>query len=135
MKTIFVVLILFWAINLPSTGELTVQDLDKIRSIVDASEQDVKEEIAGSEKRTREYIAGSEKRTREYIAGSEKQTREYIDLKVNSVEKQIILLTNFVYALIALIVVAIGIPQILIAWRSIKSKPKNEQFAEPIEQM
>lgn len=113
MKIILLLSTLFCAIALPTTGELTVQDLDKIRSLIKESEQVLKEEIASSEKRTKEYI----------------------DLKINGVEKQITLLTNFVYALIALIVVAIGIPQILIAWQNIKSKPNDEQLVQPTEQM
>ena len=113
MKTIIALSILFSLIALPALGELTVQDLDKIRSIVKESEDRLNEEIANSEKRTKEYI----------------------DVKISSVEKQITLLTNFVYALIALIVVAIGIPQILIAWRSIKSKPQDDPFTQPAEQM
>lgn len=108
MKNILVLLILFSAIALPALSELTVQDLDKIRSIVKESEDGLKEEIASSEKRTKEYI----------------------DLKISSVEKQITLLTNFVYGLIGLIVVAIGIPQILIAWRSIKSRDQGEIYSE-----
>ena len=39
--------------------------------------------------------------------------KEHINLKIESVEKQITLLTNVVYGLIALIVAAIGIPQII----------------------
>ena len=124
MKTILVLLILFYAIALPAAGELTVQDLDKIGSVVNTSKQELKEEIASSEKRMKEHITSFEKRM-----------KEYIDLKIYSVEKQITLLTNFVYALIALIVVAIGIPQILIAWRSIRSKSHDEQAAQPIEQI
>ena len=110
MKTILVLSIFFSAITLPALGELTVQDLDKIRSLIKESEQVLKEEIVSSEKRTKEYI----------------------DLKINSVEKQITPLTNFVYALTALIVVAIGIPQILIAWQNIKNKPNDEQLVQPI---
>lgn len=108
MKTILVLSIFFFAIASPALGKLTVEDLDKIRSIVKESEDGLKEEIAGSEKRTKEYI----------------------DLKISSVEKQITLLTNFVYGLIALIVVAIGIPQILIAWRSIKSRDQGKRYSE-----
>ncbi len=46
---------------------------------------------------------------------SEGRIKEYIDTKIDSVEKRISLVTNLVYALIALIVLGIGIPQILIA--------------------
>ena len=95
MKTILVLTILFSVIALPALGELTIQDLDKIRSIV---------------------------------TESEKQTKEHIDLKIGSVEKQITLLTNFVYGLIALIVLAVGIPQILMALRSRRDQLLEKQI-------
>ena len=111
MKTILALSILFSAIALPALGELSVQDIEKISSIVKESGDGLKEEIANSEKRTREHI----------------------DLKISSVEKQITLLTNFVYGLIALIVVAVGIPQILMARQSLKDNtPQIEEFTQKI---
>lgn len=110
MKNILLFSILFCVIAMPLHAQLSESDLNQIRLIV---KDEVKKEITASETRMKEHI----------------------DLKVSSVEKQITLLTNFVYGLITLIVVAIGIPQILIAWRSIKSKPREEQIAQPVEQM
>ena len=110
MKKILLFSILFYVIAMPLHANLSESDLNQIRLIV---KDEVKKESTASETRMKEYI----------------------DIKVRSVEKQITLLTNFVYALIALIVVAIGIPQILIAWRSLKSKPHEEQMAQPVEQM
>lgn len=92
---ILVFSILFSVLALPALGELTVEDLDKIRSIVKESE---------------------------------KQTKEHIDLKISSVEKQITPLTNFVYGLIALIVLAVGIPQILMALRSRTDQSLEKQI-------
>ena len=45
MKTILVLLILFSAIALPALGELTTEDLEKIREIVKASETELKSDI------------------------------------------------------------------------------------------
>ena len=45
MKTILVLSILFSAIALPALGELTVEDLEKIREIVKASETELNSEI------------------------------------------------------------------------------------------
>lgn len=45
MKTILVLSILFSVIALPGLGELTTQDLEKIREIVKASETELKSEI------------------------------------------------------------------------------------------
>ena len=90
--------ILFCVIAMPLHAKLSESDLNQIRLIV---KDEVKKESTASETRMKAYI----------------------DIKVRSVEKQITRLTNVVYAPIALIVVAIGIPQILIAWRRIKGKP------------
>ena len=46
MKKVFLCSILFCAIAMPSIGELTVEDLEKIRSIVSGSEERVTTEIA-----------------------------------------------------------------------------------------
>lgn len=61
------------------------------------------------------------------VKDSETQMKEHMNIKIESVEKQITLLTNFVYGLIALIVAAIAIPQILMAWRSGKDRSLERQ--------
>lgn len=106
----------FFVIISPVFGELTPQDLDKIRLIV-------KEEVSEVETRLRAEIAESEKRLRAEIAESESNMRRYVDLKFEgvdsnfeSVHKQLLLVVGFVSGLIILIVVTIGIPQIIMAW-------------------
>lgn len=94
MKHILLLSILLWAIALPAFADLTPQDLDKINSIVEDSET---------------------------------QMKEHINLKVEGVEKQITLLTNVVYGLIALIIAAIAIPQLILAWRSGKDRSLERQ--------
>ena len=105
MKTILALSILFCAIALPALGELKDADLDKIRLIV---KEEVKIEISEAEKRITNHV----------------------DLKISSVEKQITLLTNFVYGLIALIVLAVGIPQILMTLRSKKDQTQEKRLEE-----
>ena len=105
----------FFVIILPTFGELTSQDLDKIRLIV-------KEEVSEVETRLRSEIAESEKRLRSEIEKSELNMKGYVDLKFESVDQQLTLVVGFVSALIILIVVTVGIPQIIIAWRG-----KSEQ--------
>ena len=61
------------------------------------------------------------------VKDSETQMKEHINLKVEGVEKQITLLTNVVYGLIALIVAAIAIPQLILAWRSGKDRSLERQ--------
>ena len=125
MKTIIFFSILFYAIALPALGELTPQDLDKIRLIV-------KEEITELKKEIKEDIATSEKNMREYI----NIKVDSVNIKVDSVEEQITFLSYLVYALIALIVGAIAIPQLIMRWRSRREhslERRVERLTEEVE--
>lgn len=118
MKTVIFFSILFYAIALPALGELTPQDLDKIRLIVNEAEKRIKAEIKAD-------ITELKQEIKEDIENSEKNMRGYINIKVDgvnikvdSVEEQLTFLSYLVYALIALIVGAIAIPQLIMARRS-----------------
>ena len=100
MKTRIFFAILFCMIAAPALAELTDADLDKIRLIV---KEEVKEEIKSSEARMKIYI----------------DTKiDSVNYRIDGVEKQMTFLLNIIYGLIALIIVAIGIPQVIIGWRS-----------------
>jgi hypothetical protein len=125
MKTILILLILSSALAIPAIGALDDADLNKIRLIVN---EVVKKEITDSEARMKEYIDLK-------IDGVDKQF-EGVDKQFEGVGKQITLLTNVVYGLIALIVAAIAIPQIIMAWRSGKDREQariNQELREEIE--
>ena len=112
MKTIIFFPILFCAIALSSFAELTPQDLDKIRLIV-------KEGIEKEIEPLKAEIA------------SVKQDVASLSGRVAGIEKQITWL-------MALIVVAIGIPQIFVVWRSRKDREqerKIEELAREIEML
>ena len=95
MKKVLLFSIMLCAIALPTLGELTDADLDKIRLIV-------KEEV-----------------TKE-VTDSETRIKEYINLKNESVEKRLTMVTNLVYALIGCIGIPLVVLTVLIAWRSLK---------------
>jgi septal ring factor EnvC (AmiA/AmiB activator) len=119
MKTIIFFPILFCAIALPSFAELTPQDLDKIRLIV-------KEEIEKEIEPLKAEIAS----VKDEIA-SVKQDVASLSGRVAGIEKQITWL-------MALIVVAVGIPQIIVVWRSRKDREqerKIEELAREIEML
>ena len=101
MENLIFCTILFCAIALPALGELTDTDLDKIRLIVNDSEKRLKQEIKEELKPIKADI------------GTLKENVARLDRRLTGVEKQISHATNVTYGLIALIVVAIGIP----AWR------------------
>ena len=122
MRRYILLSLLFCGIASPALAALTDADLDKIRLIV---KEEVKKEIEGSEKRMKQYIDTKidgvntridavEKRLEDKIDGVGKR----LDNRIDSVEKQMTFLLNVIYGLIALIIVAIGIPQVIIGWRS-----------------
>lgn len=130
MKGALFFLIAFFVMISPVFGELTPQDLEKIRLIV-------KEEVAASEARLRAEIADSEKRLRAEIAKSESNMKEYVDTKFEnvdtkfeSVDERLLLVVGFVSALIILIVVTIGIPQIIMSWRGKNERDQNRKIEE-----
>lgn len=105
MKSIFCFSIIVFAISMPVHAELTPEDLDKIRLII---KEEIKEEIASLKTDFKEEIAPL-KADVETLKIDVARLEE----RASGIEKQIALLTNVVYGLIALIVVAIGFP----AWR------------------
>ena len=116
--------ILCFVIASPALSELTPQDLDKIRLIVN---EEVKEEITLVKTELKEYIdlkiTNVEKRFEARFDGIDVRFKgiddkfKAVDDRFKGIEGQIALTINLVYALIALIVAALAIPQILIAWR------------------
>ena len=77
-----------------ATGELSVEDLDKIDKIIQQSEKRMKEHMT--------------------------QESEKLDIKIQSVDKLVDRNFYFLISLIALIIVAVGVPQILLTLRDKK---------------
>ena len=119
MKLILISIIAFLIFTIPVFSELTVQDLEKIRSIVKESEDGLREEIKKSEDGLREEIKKSEDRL-----------KEHIDFKVSEMDKRLNMIFGFVIALISLIVVVVGIPQIIMVWRGRGERAQAEQIQE-----
>ena len=55
---------------------------------------------------------------------------KHIDDKVSEIDKRLNLIFGFVIALISLIVVVIGVPQIIMAWRGKEDRTQKEQIQE-----
>ena len=121
MKTIIFFSILFCIIALPAFGALTDADLDKIRLIVNDSEKRIKEEVKAEITALRQELKAE-------IAGVKQELRAEIAKSEKNVKEQITLLTNFVYGLIALIVAAVAIPQLIMVWRSEKERSLERQL-------
>jgi len=108
VKPIFLFLsLLLCIIAGPVFAELTPEDLNKIRLIV-------KEEIAAEIKPLETRL----QKVEQNVARLDGRL-DGIEKRFNTIENQITHTTNVTYALIALIVLAVGIPQMIIAsrWR------------------
>ena len=127
MKTIIFLSILFCAITLPALGALTDADLDKIRLIINDSEKRIKAEVKADVTAVKQELKVIKQELKVEIAESEKRVKEYVDIKSNSVDDKITFLSYLVYALIALIVGAIAIPQFIATWRSGRDRSLERQ--------
>ena len=120
MKTILLSTILFSLSVLPAVSQLSDTDLDKIKLIINDV---VKKEIAESEARLKDYMNVRFESIDKRFEGVDKQFEsvdkrfESVNKSIESVDKRITHVTNISYGLIALIVVAVGIPQIISVWQ------------------
>ena len=111
MKYTLLLTILLSLLVLPAYSELSSTDLDKIRLIVNDT---IKKEISESEARLKEYV---------------NIKFENVEKQILSVDKRVAHSSNVTYGLIALIVVAVGIPQII----SVVQSGKNRELERKIE--
>ena len=98
IKTILLFSILLCALAMPAMGELTDTDLDKIRLLVNEELKPLKADM------------------------------ETLKTEVAYMRGKLDILDKYVIALIALIVIAIGAPQIVMAWRSRKDRTLEKQI-------
>ncbi len=125
MKNIFLFLLLFCAIALPAFGDLTDTDLNKIRLIINEEIEPIKADIV-SLKTDVAWIKGKLENIDKQFEDVDKQF-DRVDGQFTRVGEQIMHVTYISYGLIALIVAAIAIPQILIAWRSGRDRSLERQ--------
>ena len=130
MKLILMSTIVFLIFAAPVFSELTVTDLEKIRSILKASEDRLTGDLKASEERLREDLKASEERLKEDIETSEKRLMQHVAGKFGEVDKRLNIIFGFVIVLITLIVVVVGVPQIITAWRGKEDRTQKEQIQE-----
>lgn len=125
MKRVLFFSIVFWAIVSPALAELTVQDLEKIRSII-------KEEIADEIAPIKTEIAS----IKTEIASMKTEITS-IDDKISSVKEDVASLSGRVDGiekqitwLMGVIIVVVGIPQVIVVWRSRKDREQEKRIEE-----
>ncbi len=122
MKTICIYTILFGIITLPVFGELTADDLSKIRQLIQEETQPIKNDIK-SIKDDIKKIQIDNAWVRGILEGTDKRVTHA---------------TNVTYALIVLLVAAIGIPMTITIWRSGKVSQQdkiNHELRQAIEEL
>ncbi len=123
MKLILISTIAFLILTPIVFSELNVEDIEKIRSVVKESEDRMKTDIKESETRVKEHVD---------------LKIEHVNVKIDEMDKRLNQTWGLVIALIALVVIAVGIPQIIIAWRANDQKSqaaKIEDLQQKIEEL
>ena len=135
MKIITILLVGILLISTQVFADLSVSDLEKIESIVKDSEARMKEyvsqeiekvniRITEMDKRLTTTITEMDKRLTSDIKSVEKQ----LTIGINALDNQVGRNFNLVLGLIALIAVAVGLPQIITAWQGRKLREHTEKY-------
>ena len=130
MKLILISITALLIFAAPVFSELTVQDLEKIRSIIKESEDRLKEDLKATEDRLKGDLKTSEDGWKEGLRATEDRLMNHIDGKFAEMDKRLNIVFGFVIALISLSVVVIGIPQIIMAWRGKEDRTQKKQIQE-----
>jgi len=125
MKTMIFLAMLCCVISLPAIAELTPEDLNKIRLIVKEEVDPIKKDVAVLQGQ----LQGIDKRFDDFKDSVNKRFDD-VNKRFDDVNKRFDDANNLAYALIALIVVAVGIPQIIIASRWRKDVQLEKQVQE-----
>ena len=131
MKIITIILVGILLISTQVFADLSVSDLEKIESIVKDSEARMKEYVTGEIEKVNIKITEMDKRLTSDIKSVEKQ----LPLGINAVDKQVGRNFNLVLCLIALIAIAVGLPQIITAWQGRMLTKKYEALKQEIEML
>ncbi len=111
MKFILILSAVLLLFTVPAFSALTVEDIEKIRSIIKEEITAVKKETIASETRVKEYV--SQEIAKVNIKIEEMDRR--LTGEIRSLDKQLDRLFALVMVLVAFVAVVIGIPQIIVA--------------------
>ena len=120
MKIITILLAGVLLISPQVFADLSVSDLEKIESIVKDSEARMKENVSGEIEKVNTRITEMDKR---------------LTIQIGAVDTQVGRNFNLVLCLIALIAIAVGLPQIITAWQGRMLTKKYEALKQEIEML
>ena len=120
MKIITILLVGILLISTQVFADLSVSDLEKIESIVKDSEARMKEYVSQEIEKVNIRITEMDKR---------------LTIGINAVDTQVGRNFNLVLCLIALIAIAVGLPQIITAWQGRMLTKKYEALKQEIEML
>ncbi len=124
MKLILILSAVLLLFTVPAFSELTVEDLEKIRSIIKEEIDPVKEEIAKSETRMKEYVSQEIATVNVKIEEMDKRQTGAIEMLGKRLDHIFLL----VLALVVFIAVVIGIPQIIVAMQRKDIRAQDEKI-------
>ena len=124
MKLILCLSALLLLFTASAFSELTADDLEKIHEMVRGSEERLKADIVASEKRMTEDIA----ELKQVLKSDISQEIAKVHVKIEEVGKSLNYIFTMVIALVALITVVVGIPQIIVAMQRKNIHAQNEKI-------
>ena len=127
MKSILILSILLYIIAFPALGALSPEDLAEIRLILAEELKPIHADIASMK---------TDIATMKTDIMTMKLDIAKLDGRVMSVEGQISTVSNLMIGLVALIVFAVGVPQIIMAWRFTSNREQariNSELKREIE--
>ena len=113
MKTLFFGITLFLCLSTIATAQLSVEDLEKIREIVNEVEVRLEKRITESEARLEQRISDSQKQLEQRISDSHTQ----LDKRITDQNKRFDFQGTLIVTLIGAVIAFVGIPLILIAYQ------------------
>lgn len=124
MKIMKLLVVSILLVNSPVFADLSIADIEKIESIVKESEARMKEYVAQEISKVNTKIDEMDKRLTVKIDEMDKR----LTSQINAVDTQVGRNFNLVLGLIALIAVAVGLPQIITAWQGRKLREQTEKY-------
>ena len=115
MKTlvVFFIIVGFLSYNFYTFAELTVDDLEKIREIVDKSDARVEKNLKEHITETKEHLSENMETTKEYLSGNMKTMEKHL-------MERLAYLGTLIIALIVSIIGFVSVPMGLITYKYLK---------------